>query len=607
MLLVRTKAQSDQELNRDSIVGWQYILNPSNTKAVYKPIKSQYNSSAYYTAWQQQASDLLISWIQQSYLPRGLVMRTIAKEDDRWYVDNNGPLHSYGVNFLGYETHFSKGKIDLRCCEQGQRLVAGFNDFPGVYVKGFNPEGMYFFAEQAQFTTGDDEAQLAKEGVDKKIQQNLYNYRTYLDHYHDNGKQVFKTGIVVCKNNEWPFKEVLVKDAVAYINKQLKDYPAILQKNPYSVKEIQDALDRLTPYYNEATKLKANTNYNNSLNDGNGHYLLNPSDIINGKTISKSFPEFSILVSTTKQTIDLTKTDNPLWVYFNITPSMVYVEESLSKFDTKLGTGVSHMVYSLLNNINYDYIAKWLAQPEARKTMVYTPAKQSMKSAGNTVVTPVNLSAKAIAKSKEANTILYEDFQGYPDGKLLAKKWHTAGNGYEIANLSTINGFTPGKWITIPEKFTLYPDIDIPFPPNYTVSYDVYFDQGISNKRSMLYFRIDAYDPKDKYPQPMNINSAVDKGTDFGIAISGETITECKFRNAEIKEMYEKGKVPAFKEKDVAHVSVAVNGAAISIAVNGKELIRNDKALPAGKAFKRVGWYCGVPGIYLSNIEIRKQ
>jgi len=33
--------RSDGELNRDSVVGWKYISNPINPKAVYKPIKSK--------------------------------------------------------------------------------------------------------------------------------------------------------------------------------------------------------------------------------------------------------------------------------------------------------------------------------------------------------------------------------------------------------------------------------------------------------------------------------------------------------------------------------------------------------------------------------------
>ncbi|MFT3825163.1 MAG: tetratricopeptide repeat protein [Chitinophagaceae bacterium] len=597
-------AQSDNELNRDSVVGWQYVINPPKANAVYKPVKSQYANGATYTAWQQQASDMLINWIQQSYLPRGLVMRTIAKNDERWYVDGNGPLHSYGVNFLGYSTRFANGKIDLKCCEQGQRLVAGFNDFPGTYIKGFNPGNLYFFAELAQFSTGDDEAQLSKEGIDKKVQPNLYNYRTYLDHYHDNGLQIFKIGVVVPKNGEWPFKPVLVKDAIAYIQQQIAAYPGIMQKNPYSVKEIQGALERLKPYYNEVVKLKDNINYDNSINDGNGHYLLDPRYFINGNKGNKTFPEYSILVAATQQTIDQTKTDNPLWVYFNLTPTSVTVEENLTKFDTKFGTGISHMAYSLLNNLNFDYVAKWLAQPDARKNMTYAPMKMPARATGNVFSVATTVSATASAKNKDPYTILYEDFDGYPVGEISAKKWHTAGYGFANSSLANVSGQN-GKWVIIPGKFTFYPDLDIPLPQNYTVSYDIYFGPGITNKRVLHYFRLDAYDPKAKYPQPMNMGSAIDKGMNFSIAMSGETTTECKFRNGQYKEMYQEVKIPAFKEKDIAHVSVSVNGIAVSVSVNGKEVIRNDNAMPVGQTYKRIGWYCSIPNMLLGNIYIK--
>jgi hypothetical protein len=601
---VPCSAQSDQELSRDSVIGWQYISNPPSAKAVYKPVKSQYANGATYSPWQQQASDMLINWIQQSYLPRGVVMRTIAKNDQRWYVDVNGPLQSYGVNFLGYAATFAHGKIDLRCCEQGQRLVAGFNDFPGVYIKGFNPGGMYFFAEQAQFTSGDDDAQLLKEGIDKKIQSNLYNYRTYLDHYHNNGQQVFKIGVVVPKNGDWPFKPVLVKDAVSYIQQQMVAYPGIMQKNPYSAEPVQKALDRLKPYYNEVAKLNASYNYNNAINDDNGHYLLNPEAIINGKSIDKTFPEYNILVTTTQQTIDQTKIDNPVWLFVNLTPTSVTLQGNPAKFDTKFGTGISHMVYSLLNNFNFDYVAKWLAQPDARKSMVYTPAKAPARSADNIAVTPTTVSATASAKNKDPFTILYENFDGYPAGEISSKKWHTAGYGFANSSLTTVSGQS-GKWVIIPEKFTFYPDLDIPLTPNYTVSYDVYFGPGISNKRVMHYIRLDAYDPKDKYPQPMNMASAIDKGMDFSIAMSGEGTMECKFRKGQYKEMYQDVKIPAFKEKDVAHVSVSVNGTSVAVSVNGKEIIRNDNAMPAELPYKRVGWYCSIPNMLLGNIYIK--
>lgn len=597
-----TFAQSDQELNRDAITGWEYLSNPVNPKSSYKPIKSQYDNGTY-SVWQQQASDMLTAWIQQSYLPRGLVMRTLAKNDQRWYITTNGPLHNYGINYLGYTAHFVNGKIDLKCCEQGQRLVAGFNSFPGVFIKGFNPGGLYFFAEQAQFSGGEDDARLSAEGVDKRIQPNVYNYRTYLDHYH-NGLAFNKVGVVVPKNGEWPFKPVLVKDAVDYINQQLATYPDILKKNPYSVKEIQTALENLKPYYNDVAKLSANINYENAVNDGNGHYLLDPRSFINAKRPDKTFPEYNILVSTTQQTINQSNTDKPLWLYMNLTPITDFIG-TVAKFDTKFGTAEQHMVYELLNNFNFDYVSKWLSDPEKMKAVAYTPLKAAAKSSGNTTTVPVTVSATASSKNKEPNTILFEDFDGYPAGTFSAKNWHTYGhNGHDFANanLSSISGQS-GKWVSIPDAFTFYPDYAPALPANFTVNYDIYFDKNVSNKRSLMYFRMDADDPKKRIP--IDLHDMNREGFQFAIAMSGETETSKRFMSVKYDETLGNKKLNAFKVDDVAHISISVNGAAIVVTVNGNELMRDDNALPAGKTFKRYGWYCGVNGIYLSNIYVK--
>ena len=598
------QAQSDQELNRDSVIGWQYVSNPINSKAIYKPVKGLYAGGAY-SAWQQQASDLLLSWIQQSYLPRGLIVRTIAKNDERWYVDDYSPLHSYGINLLGYSAHFVNGKIDLKCCEQGLKLIAGFNDFPGVAIKKFNPGGLYFFVEEAQFSSGDDDAQLSKEGIDKKIQPNLYNYRTYLDHYHDAGQQMFKVGVVVSKNGDWPFKPVLVKDAVAYIQQQLAAYPAILQKNPYSAEPVKKALERLKPYYNEVVKLRANYNPNNAINDNNDHYLLDPEAIINGNPINKTFPEHSILVSTTQQTIDQSKTDNPLWVYFNFTPLNRAIVGNPAKFDTKFGTDISHMVYSLLNNFNFDYVARWLAQPDARKSMAYTPVKAPAKSTGNIFSAPAMVSATASTKNKDPYTILYDDFNGYTDGTLSAKVWHTYGhNGHDFANasVSTVNGQS-GKWISVPQDFSFYPNFNKPLGANFTVNYDVYFGKNVKNQRTPFYFRIDTEDPKKS--NPIDLHDINREGFQFSLAMSGETETSKRYMSVEYKETFTNTRIPTAKAGDVAHVTISVNGAAIAVSVNGKELMHDDNAIPAGKSFRRYAWYCSEPGVYFSNVYVK--
>lgn len=596
--------RSDQELNRDSVVGWKYITNPINPQDVYKPVKSQYANGATYSVWQQQATDILINWIQQSYLPRGLAMRTIAKNDQRWDVDANGPLQSYGVNFLGYAATFVNGKIDLHCCEQGERLAAGFNVFPGVYIKGFNPGGLYLFAERASFASGEDDAQLAKEGIDKKIQPNLYKYRTYLDHYHDAGKQMFRVGIAVTKNGEWPFKQVLVKEAIAFYQQQLAAYPDLLKYDyDHQVKEINAAIERLKPYYNEPAKIKNRT----ILKDEKEHSAVSPVDIINGKNIDKTFPEYFMLVSATQQTIDQTKKDAPLWVYFNLAPNNIICDVNPAKFDTKFGTQTPHMVYSLLNNLNFDYINKWVSQPEAMKSIAYTPANAPAKSSGNNITTPVTVSATASSKNKDPFTILYEDFDGYAAGALSTKGWHTYGHdghSFENATISTISG-QPGKWVSIPDAYTFYPDFTKPLPAVFTVNYDIFFSSDVKNKRTPLYFRIDTKDPNPKKSNPIDLHDINRNGFQFALALSGETETSKRYMDAKYDEIVGRINITGLKPNEVARVSISVNGASVAVTVNGKEVMHDDNALPPGKTFKRYGWYCGAQGIYLGNIFVK--
>ena len=366
--------RSDAELGKDSVLGWKYIINPPKQQA-YKPIKDNVVPGATYTAWQQGTADLLYKWVQQSCLPKGLVLRNVLKENQQWWLSGAPALHSYGIQLIGFEAHFLKGKINLQCCEKGQFLSLGFNSFPGDYITGgFNPNGLYLFAEIAQFSTGDDEKKLTTEGIDKQILPQLHSYRTYLDHYHDNGKAWNRIGVAVIKNGEWPFKPVLVKEIIDYINRQLAAYPGIAQKNPYAMESIKKALDRLQPYANEVAKLRETNYYNAMYKDDNGHAILDPNIIFNDLPASKAFPEYRILVSATQQVIDQSKTDKPMWLYMNFAGNGTAIPNT-AQFDPKLSTERDHFANTLLRNFNFEYVSNWLSQPEKMKNVPYTPLK----------------------------------------------------------------------------------------------------------------------------------------------------------------------------------------------------------------------------------------
>lgn len=137
--------QGDLELNRDSVVGWRYVINPPNPNAFYKPIKGQYANSDYYSVWQQQATDMLINWILQSYLPRGLVMSTIAKNDDRWHVDaiiGSGANDSVSVTNCGTKAGVSAGTNVRDAGGEANILSGKLSAQSGLSVEGAIPDAL---------------------------------------------------------------------------------------------------------------------------------------------------------------------------------------------------------------------------------------------------------------------------------------------------------------------------------------------------------------------------------------------------------------------------------------------------------------------------------
>ncbi|TXJ28748.1 MAG: hypothetical protein E6Q24_03455 [Chitinophagaceae bacterium] len=596
-----TRAQrTDTELSRDSILDWRYLLNAPKQQT-YKPIKDQYVPGVSYSVWQQQAADMLFNWVKQSVLPKGVVMKYVFKDNSRWWPFETPALHTYGIQLAGFPAIYKNGKL-YTDGEHGLYMGLGFNNFPGDYIKGgFNPDGLYLFAERAQLSTGDTDDQLKSEGIDKRILPQLYTYRTYLDHYHDNGKPLNGIGVVIAKNGEWPFKPVLVKDAVKYINQQLAAYPGIAQKNSYVMRTLQQTLDRLKSYYNEATKLKEQYAM---LEDEAGHAVLNPESIINGLPVSKTFPEYRVLVAATKQTIDQSKTDKPMWLYMNFSGNGSMVG-NLSQFDPQFTSGRDYFVNTLLRNFNFDYAAKWLSQPEAMKSVAYTPVNAPAKSSGNNISAPATVSAATATKNKDPFTILYEDFEGHQPGAFSAKGWHTYGhNGHDFANatLKTLNG-QQGKWIIIPNDFTFYPDFTKPLPASFSISYDVYFSSDMSNKRTPVIFRLDTYDNK-KY-NSIDLHDMNRNGFQFNLAPSGESQTSKRFMEVAYNETLTDVRLTNIKTNEATHVSININGAAVKVTVNGKEVMHDDNVLPAGKTFKRYGWYSGSEKIYISNIYVK--
>lgn len=133
----------------------------------------------------------------------------------------------------------------------------------------------------------------------------------------------------------------------------------------------------------------------------------------------------------------------------------------------------------------------------------------------------------------------------------------------------------------------------------------MYFGKDVSNKRVNFSFRLDTDDPNPRKSTPLDLSDLVSNGIDFSLAMSGEIESEKRYYLPGYEKDKRKIRIENLKENSAAHITVSVKGASLSVSVNGKEVMHDDNALPAGKTFKRYGWYCSEPAMMLSNIDVK--
>jgi hypothetical protein len=135
--------RTDQEIARDTITSRIYYNNVLKSKT-YKPVTV---NGFTYSVWQQQITDSLQKWVQQSYLPRAAAFR-IEKVVGSGY-QSTAPFQTYGVTFMLYPVSYSgiTKKLDVGG-EASDALAFIVNQPMGKYIKEFNPGGTHFFYDK---------------------------------------------------------------------------------------------------------------------------------------------------------------------------------------------------------------------------------------------------------------------------------------------------------------------------------------------------------------------------------------------------------------------------------------------------------------------------
>lgn len=606
--VVNVHAQrTDNELERDSVLQWIYFNQALKSQA-YQPVKDD-KTGFTYSVWQQKITDTLIKWFEQSYLQRGLFIK-FYRNQMRNSAGGAPGLHSYGTHIYSSASSFKNGKVDLNV-EAGETMRLGINEFPGRYIKNFNPDDKHLFLEKLPWNVTGAESELKKIGLERGIHPGFSNYRTYVYHYTAGGNDYTKASIVISQNNGWPFKQLTVGEVLNLMDKQLANYPAFTKKPFFSyMRDLMNShIERLQPYLNQIAIVRDGLMPSGeSYEDGAGHIIINPEHIVNGYPIEElNSPELFHVVSAPQEVLDKTKTDNPLWVYMDL-PKM-----KGKFFDASMQNGEQYLAYSLLKNFNFDYVYNFFFAAEKSKGVAYKPLNEPVKSSGKPG-SAVTVSTMAASKKNEPSTILYEDFAGYADGATSQSGWHAEfgqENRYPVATVHSVEG-VKGKWVSFPGHTTFYPDYKKLLPGNFTVSFDVYYKKA-ERYRSPFTFALVTNTSKTKQPLDLSYSviSNYETNMQFHIALDSYAenyeVTYSKRIAGEGRESSSRVISGPAKSDAAAHVTITVNGTAVRITVNDKPIMNDAGYLPPGTKFEKYGWanLSGSPDIFLSNIYIK--
>lgn len=584
--------RTDQEIARDTITSWIYYNNVLKPKT-YKPVTA---NGFTFSVWQQQITDSLQKWVQQSYLPRAAAFR-IEKEAGSGY-QSIAPFQTYGVTYMLYPVSYSSTtkKLDVGG-EASDALDFIMNEPMGKYIKGFNPGGMYFFYDNPEYEPLTDIDKQGKSGNKTDIGINS-NVSGHISHRAYDNDFWYEQVIVLAKDNKLPFKAVTVGEFIGYIEQFLNENSTY--NTPELKQMIIDAKKVLADYFNEPVRFN-----DNSVQDA---VIINPGLIINGKerNLNKGYR----LLSVNQSVVNLSKQDKPLWLLIRI-------------HRTRDDIARMHMAESILNNFNFDYVYDYFFYPEKVKGKFYKPVNQPLKSALNKTDEGPN-SKKSLEMKNNPSSLLFEDFSGYQLGK-EPSGWYSNNmmssiQGAGVTVEDPLNNHH--NWLKmIARKVILTNKLTQKLPANFTISFDLYctpdYTWGSTGASFFLSTIINntQFAGANFYVEDLGFKNQATLSLKLLPALGANDNFEYSFCTKDGKKVYGSERVESFNSKEgstTAHVVIKVSGTAINVMVNGTSVMNKEDIITGDTAFSTLGWALkssmmeDADAFYLSNINIVK-
>lgn len=339
-------------------LGWIKMFNPNEPQ---KPYQLDHRN---YSAKQMQISQLLVSWIQQSYTPKGGIGQALRLVNQKLTPNNQhtkAQPHTYGAT--------TKTLIELKKNEVGQWMpYTNTNWFMQIAVNGTigersyaitTPEKYYFYIPGERGLDGIDVdiAKLNGFSVNPTLKK-------YISWYQPKGiKPILQYVVLLCKDNVKPFVQVTKGEYLEALGKAIESDGEEKLKSGVPAASVNDQLlQRRTALARLKDKYKNRLAEPAKLKEQPDIYIETESgfDIFENKNYPAEYPVYKF----DSAKLALTKSDQPQWIVISWDAQGVATNDE---------AGIHLLHQSMLNNIDYDYIYNYFFYPEKVKGIPYKP------------------------------------------------------------------------------------------------------------------------------------------------------------------------------------------------------------------------------------------
>lgn len=587
---------SKQQAIQDTVLGWYKIYNyPRATKP-------QTSSNRVYSVEQISTINLIVNWMQSSYLPKGGigdVKKAVFPKENIYSPYDAALPQGYGATAYTWNVSWNaQGKLE-RIPETEFYWNVLANKVPGWPIPAISTATNYYFTMPTLASAGgSDDAYLKQQDMSEVPSIKPYIYFGLASVETGGGDQC----VLLCKDNKSPFIKLTKGEYLALLDAAVpRAYEAEKKKIYSENKDNQRSIDYFMKYLDEknnkrlANLKSTKQKYASRLQEVAEVHTSQPdimleneyTDVFDNTGVSQMYPVFTIAPGM----YELCKKDKPQWILvsWRYTPSQ---------------PNEKHMHESIINNFNFDYVYNYFFDPEKVKGKSYEPLHSPYAKETVVVKEASEATKKAVSDSK---VHFYEDFSTTATGKKPIG-WYVQPGGAGNSSVVTTPEGASGNWVEIKGNTIIPNQLKKPLPRNFTLSFDVAVPQNFTWGAKSLKIALSKQktDGTDEANFILAIRPGYSGGTD------GSAWVEAKLAAG-----YASGSsftAPGFSvNKDFNKISVRIikDGEQVEVWIDQSKVAVYSKGVPVGMLFNALSFSHGrsdgeTEKYFVSNIKITK-